>query len=431
MKKHYQISKTVFGSIDHNIDPIHSNDKYQAGGTITLIQGKWTTTAHNKEIVDPTGLGRWTGVTVTGTQSRALSIIMGYRTCKGNINSSGLGTTFHREYAYYREKGIKMPNPRKAYLNDLEAAIQSLQTAGHGVVVMMDANEVVTTTGELAGWMSRLDLFDLHKAQPAPSTYLGSNNRRIDFMFGCSRIREYVSSAGTLSYIEGPQSDHRGLFIDIDLSRYLSYDPNSNPHITPGARTLRTGNPELVSKYISEMLNYYECHSMATRIEELYNNFQTMTEDQIRSKLEAWDRDQGRAMKKAEKEISIPKKQYEWSPILRNAAITRRYWRLRLRQSKYGEDFRSTIARMREQIQQHDPTFQFPFHDSQLSLNEITGQLNQSTKQLHECQKAATENRFKLFQDLLATYQDDNDPVTRPESNRKAKSFHFMTRSYH
>jgi hypothetical protein len=136
----------------------------------------------------------------------------------------------------------------------------------------------MTTTGELARWASRLDLRDLHRNNPAPSTYLGSSNRRIDFIFGCSQIQEYVASAGTLSYIDGPQSDHRGLFVDIDLSNYLSHDPNSNKHIMSSARALRTGNPELVESYIREMHHYYESHSMEERIDKLYSKFQTMTE---------------------------------------------------------------------------------------------------------------------------------------------------------
>jgi hypothetical protein len=299
-------------------------------------------------------------------------------------------------------KANKAPNPRKAFLSDLEDLIKTLQRSGHGIIIMMDANEVMTTTGELARWASRLDLRDLHRNNPAPSTYLGSSNRRIDFIFGCSQIQEYVASAGTLSYIDGPQSDHRGLFVDIDLSNYLSHDPNSNKHIMSRARALRTGNPELVESYIREMHHYYESHSMEERIDKLYSKFQTMTEAQVRRALEAWDRDQGRAMKKAEKEISIPKQQYEWSPTLRNAGITRRYWRLRLRQAKYGEDFSPTIARMQEQIQQQDATFQFPHqHDSTLSTTEITHHLNQSTKHLHECQKAATENSIQILRGLV------------------------------
>jgi hypothetical protein len=153
----------------------------------------------------------------------------------------------------------------------------------------------------------------------------------------------------------------------------------------------------------------------------LFNNFATMPTDQIKEELEAWDRDQGRAMKRAEKEISIVRKQYEWSPKLRNAAITRRYWRLRLRESKYSEDYGPTITRLQDRIQATDKSFRFPSSAVPLTLHEIRAQLNQSTKKLHALQKESADHRFKSYQDLLATYQADNDPDTRPESNRKAK----------
>jgi hypothetical protein len=47
--------------------------------------------------------------------------------------------------------------------------------------------------------------------------------------------------------------------------------------------------------------------------------------------------------------------------------------------------------------------------------------LNQATRCLHKTQKAATELRFKTYQDLLAVYQSDTDPNTVKESARKAK----------
>jgi hypothetical protein len=74
---------------------------------------------------------------------------------------------------------------------------------------------------------------------------------------------------------------------------------------------------------------------MESRIATMYQNFTKMTEEEVRQALEAWDRDQGQA----EKAINIAKKPYVWSPNLRNAAITQQYWRLRLRQTKYDEDY--------------------------------------------------------------------------------------------
>ena len=421
IKKFHPLSKTTFGSVDHNIDPVQGNDKFQAGGNLTTVFGKWTTTVHRQEIHDPTGLGRWSGITFTGKNQQALSVITGYRSCKGSITTSGVSTTFHREYTFYRDKGIPSPNPRQLFLRDLETTIKELQAKGYAIILMFDANEVLEPSGGFAEWVSRQDLYDIHKHHPAPSTYIGSMNRRIDYMLACQKINDYVKASGTLSYIEGPQSDHRSLFIDIDLSGYLSYDPNSNNHITSNARSLRTGNPELVEQYTKEMLHYYSCHNMVERVEHLYQQFQTMSSEQVKLELEAWDRDQGRAMKKAEKEIQIPKKPYEWSPQLRNAALTRRYWRLRLREVQYQEDYETTITRLEDQIQQNDPHFKFPFRESVLSKEAIRGQLNQATKTLHVHQKAATELRFQTFQDLLAKYEGDTDPTTRPESNRKAK----------
>ena len=189
---------------------------------------------------------------------------------------------------------------------------------------MMDANDVLASHGDMAEWLSDLNLYDLHTNHPAPSTYIGSSQRRIDFIFGCSHIHDYVEASGTLSYIEGPQSDHRGLYVDLDLARYLHHDATKSSHLPAHARTLKTGNPEMVVKYHQEMLKYYKNHKMEERIETLYKNFRTLHPDILKQQLESWDRDQGRAMKSAEKTLQIPKSQYAWSPALRNVAIIKR-----------------------------------------------------------------------------------------------------------
>lgn len=188
-------------------------------------------------------------------------------------------------------------------------------------------------------------------------------------------------------------------------------------------RSLRIGNPETVSDYIKEMLHYYECHNMETRIDKLNKNFATMTSQNIKEELEAWERDQGRAMKKAKRStlLKIPTKLYEWSPQLRNAAIVRRYWRLQSREYTHSEDYYATISRLQDQVQQNDTSFSFPLRDKCLTPAKICCHLKQATKTLHEMQKGSTELRFKTYQDLLALYKDDNDPNTREESNRKAK----------
>lgn len=421
-RRYSAITKAIFGSANHDVDPIPTNEKFQAGGCLLMIQGKWATSVTQDTITDPTGLGRWAGATILGRNHRAISIISGYRTCKGSIQSAGLGTTFHREYEYHRNNGVRSPNPRRLFLLNLESTIKVLKRKGHAIIMMMDANDVLGKSGDFAEWLSRLDLHDLHKQSPSPSTYIGSNNRRIDYMFGCDQVIAYIQAAGSLSYLDGPQSDHRGLYVDIDLAGYLHYDASRNTLITPRARTLRTGNPELVHAYNQAMLNYYEAHQMESRIELLHSNFNSMPHDKVRQELESWDRDQGRAMKAAEKELHIPRKPYAWSPALRNAGITKRYWKLRLREVKHiSEDYSPTIQRLQEQIQQNAPGFKFPYQSQNLDIATIRKHLKKAGQELLKLQKAATEVRFQSYQDLLATYTSDTDPTTKSESNRKAR----------
>jgi hypothetical protein len=318
-------------------------------------------------------------------------------------------------------KASNLQNPRKAFFVDLQTILIALKQQGNAIILMLDANDELRSTGEFATFLETVELHDVHQYNHAPSTYIGSSNRRIDYILASNKMSEFIKGSGTLSDIEGPQSDHRGLFVDINLSAYLSYNAKDNTQAAAPARTLRTGNPELVGEYTKAMLSYYNSHSMEKRIDMLYTNFSTMSSLDIRKELESWDRDQGRAMKTAEAMLLRPKQPYEWSPKLRNAAITRRYWRLRLREAKYTNDFTKTIQRLQAQIQQYDHNFKFPLIDVDLSLIDIRSQLKQATKDLHEIQKDASEMRFKTYQDLLAIYTADNDPVTRPDSNKKAK----------
>ena len=101
-------------------------------------------------------------------------------------------------------------------------------------------------------------------------------------------------------------------------------------------------------------------------------------------------------MKSAESKLQKPKKKFAWSPKLRNAGIIKRHWRLRLQEAQHKG---------------HHP----------LLLLTIRKHLNKATKYLREQQKRATLNRFKTYHDLLATYSNDTNPITHPESNTKAK----------
>ena len=126
-RKHFRQTRVAFASPDPTIDQCHVKETFQAGGSLTVATSNTVPFAHGAVLLDPLGLGRWSGMTFRGKGGNHLSIITAYRTCSGSINRSPLGSTFVREYAYFRSQGHKNPNPRRIFFTDLSAYISEIK----------------------------------------------------------------------------------------------------------------------------------------------------------------------------------------------------------------------------------------------------------------------------------------------------------------
>ncbi len=73
VKRQLQFGKIVFGAISPDIDPLPERETFQAGGTLQVVRGKTTTSVHGDPIVDPTGLGWWSGVSFIGHGGQSFS----------------------------------------------------------------------------------------------------------------------------------------------------------------------------------------------------------------------------------------------------------------------------------------------------------------------------------------------------------------------
>jgi hypothetical protein len=56
------------------------------------------------------------------------------------------------------------------------------------------------------------------------------------------------------------------------------------------------------------MKQYYKEHKMVERMQQLFSTHTTLSKSQLKTKLEQWDQDQGRAMANAERIITNPRK---------------------------------------------------------------------------------------------------------------------------
>ena len=221
------------------------------GGLVSRVQGT--------SVSDPTGLGRWTGITLCGSDQQQLTITTAYyRVCSDSIGNAPLGSSFAREYNYFHHQLAKeVVNPRRLFLRDLQSQILHFQESGHAVILMLDANATFESDPHFEAFIDTCSLFDLHVDDPAASTFTGAESRRIDYIFGYHHACQYLERSGTLAYNEGPQSDHRGLYADIRLN-FFSH--SASPIAPSSSRTIHTRNPELVERYNAKVLDYYTEH---------------------------------------------------------------------------------------------------------------------------------------------------------------------------
>jgi hypothetical protein len=176
------------------------------------------------------------------------------------------------------------------------------------------------------------------------------------------------------------------------------------------------------------MLKYYEDHNMVQRINNLYMHHPDMTNEDVRAELEKWDRDQGRTMDHSEKYLRRRGGKNHWSPTLRNAGILCRYWRLR-KMTRHRNDYHNTFQRLLQIARQHEPAFEFPHFQVELSNDDIALHHKAARRNFRDIQQASLELRHKSYTDLLIKYENDNNPNTQHESKRRAKIVKTTMRS--
>ena len=424
VRREYITGNVVFSSPDDLVDPVTPNTSFQSGGSLTMATGSIVPMVVNSKLSylhDPSGMGRWSGLTLRGKNDSLVSIITAYRVSASSVSQARMGSAFLREHAHLRHLGDTAPRPRRHVLQGLQTLIEDLQSKQHSILLMLDANSTLSDDQEFQALCTGCALSDLHSADPASSTYLYSDGRRIDYMLGCSAVLASVKRQGTLSYHEGPQSDHRSLFADLDLQALLGYTIPPSNFPSPAARLLKAGNPELVASYVASMSEYYANHKMSERIDRLYETFTTMSREQVRSTLEAWDADQGRAMTAAEKSLRKPPCQYAWSPALRNAGLLLCYWKLRYFDAMNDTNYTMRMTRLEDQVKQHDPTFSFPHRTDLLTPAEICIHKNVATKNLRRIQTSADEHRTRSLFDLLALYDSGASKLSPDEERLRSK----------
>jgi hypothetical protein len=327
---------------------------YQPGGTMTIVRGKWAGRATTEGNDD--GMGRWSEVRIAGKDGRAVRIITAYRVCNNSIAAASTKTAFRQQYLILDEAGIKNPNPRKQMLADLEKRIKQIKAWGEDVILMIDANEgLQSSRGEFAKWVQSVGLADVmvqrHGTECKPETHI-NGKELIDFILATPAVTDFIVAAGILDYHEFTQSDHRALYMDMDMAKLLGGEPS--PLENGAKRGIMSNDPRAVAVYREKLEKLLDESNIEAEMEKLLANIKDNNGVLCRKLAKEAERldEKLTTMKQVSERLCRKIHSLPWSPKLREARNRLRYWHMWLTQRKTRVD-------LEEKRHKLDPTGKF------------------------------------------------------------------------
>ena len=124
-----------------------------------------------------------------------------------------------------QERGEKKIEIRSKMIDDLIVLINKLQMNNHELILTIDANEQFESgKGGAAKLISMTKFVDpiacTHGLQIISDTYQWGT-KRIDFIFTSSKMYKYIRACGIIIFSQVFPSDHRDIFIDVELISLL------------------------------------------------------------------------------------------------------------------------------------------------------------------------------------------------------------------
>ncbi len=192
---------------------------------------------------------------------------------------------------------------------------------------MLDANESNDNPERgLATFLDQTTLVDVHRqfhgSIGEPATY-NRGSCKIDHILCTQGFLDCVRSCGIEAFGEGLDSDHRGLFVNVDASKLFKESTLDLTHFS--VRVLDSHIPSYVRKYHRELHQQFSEHNIYDRVLQLSKCTGPPTLELLDA-YEAVNRDITKACLAAEKALGNPKI-LPWSPELLTRLGTQYYWR--------------------------------------------------------------------------------------------------------
>jgi hypothetical protein len=342
----------------------NTNSTYLPGGTLTLVHSPWS--SRTSSTSDPSGMGRWSEVTLNGKDKCNITIITAYRVCDSSSSAHDSNTAYNQQWRHLTLQDIPNPCPRQQMLDDLTLRIAELQQASSEIIILIDANESSNkSNGPLLQWIQRNNLIDVllahHGTTGEPETYIRGSHR-IDYIFATHKILEFIQRSGILPYNSLGKGDHRPLYIDVDLHTYLkNYPSTTNQKVVRG---VNTNNPRAVKLYRKRLQHFFQTSHFnrdMERLQSIIDNINGPLPQRLQDEYNRIDKWFTTTCIKFDKECSrLPN--IEWSPALIIAKHNSMYWNMWITELQTGRE----LSTQRQELASHlQPT------KRQLKLSDI------------------------------------------------------------
>ena len=340
-------NRPAMGASQIDMSP-NTNDSRKFGGVMSVTIGNLC--GRVKE-TGSDSMGRWVFTKFNRSGGGTITIVTTYHVNDGNprLATAGKSTALMQQYQALRLEGREEPHKvRRHHTQDLLKFVKKCQHAGEKVCVGGDFNMII---GEGTDGMNKLctqcnlidAYFHKHGNQNFRTHEFGS--KVIDYFLIDPELAPSIKRVGYEPFNANIQSDHRGLFVDVDTE--LFFGSLTIPLAPLSCRDLQSKKSRHIKPYFQEKHKQYEYHrwgNMITQLQACIDN-DTPNHDLV----ETADNRRTRSCKTAARKLAqYPKEPY--SPALRRMRDIDNLLRMELHQRSSDTDYSNTIEKLRARI---------------------------------------------------------------------------------
>jgi len=318
---------------------------YQPGGVISIAMNKLAGRYAGK---GSDSLGRYTWMRFKG-KLRTIKIYTFYRVSQNSGTNLGDTTAFVQQYnklntinndeappikGEHNVKKHKIVNPRKniveALMKDVHADIKNKEL----IILMGDLNEDVYQA-EFGKKLESIGIINAHPYSDGKK-YRSYNRGKsiIDGIWLSGPLLSLVQKGGLAPFQFIMDSDHRGIYVDIDMKQILDSPPIEFTQMN--FRRLQASIPKRTKAYCDNVKAQWSLRGLHEKIQKLNTDAPIMCKELLHSMLNNIDLQISQVLAGSEKRCTNANKTaiHEWSPKLGIAIVAERNCKKRISKLK-------------------------------------------------------------------------------------------------